>query len=187
MTSLALMSICRVASAGSEKSCESEMRKAAAEYRIPLAVLYAIGLSETGQKGLLRPYALNFGGPSYLAKDLADALARFKEAEKRGAKLIDIGCMQIDYYYHSSRFDSVESMFDPRANVRYAAEFLRKLYDREKSWTLAAAYYHAGPGNDAEQKRYVCRVVSNMVASGFGSWTSDARTFCVLAQQLPRP
>jgi soluble lytic murein transglycosylase-like protein len=43
---------------------------------------------------------------------------------------------------------------------------------------MAVARYHAGPDNDPAQKRYVCRVITNMVATGFGKWTTNARTFC---------
>ena len=40
------------------------------------------------------------------------------------------------------------------------------------------ARYHAGPHNNAAQKVYICRVVANMVATGFGQWTSAAAQFC---------
>ena len=43
---------------------------------------------------------------------------------------------------------------------------------------MAVARYHAGPDNDPAQKRYVCRVIANMVATGFGKWTGNARAFC---------
>jgi soluble lytic murein transglycosylase-like protein len=69
-------------------------------------------------------------------------------------------------------------MFDPPTNVAYAARFLRQLKAREGSWTMAVARYHAGPDNDPAQKRYVCRVIANLVASGFGAWTTEARAFC---------
>jgi soluble lytic murein transglycosylase-like protein len=59
-------------------------------------------------------------------------------------------------------------MFDQHENVDFAAHFLKELRVREGSWTLAAARYHAGPGNNPAQKRYVCQVIANMVASGFG-------------------
>jgi soluble lytic murein transglycosylase-like protein len=69
-------------------------------------------------------------------------------------------------------------MFDPHENVDYAARYLKSLRLKEGSWTLAAARYHAGPNNDPAQKQYVCAVIGNMVASGFGRWTSAARSFC---------
>jgi soluble lytic murein transglycosylase-like protein len=69
-------------------------------------------------------------------------------------------------------------MFDPARNVAYAAQFLRALRAREKSWTLAVARYHAGPNNNPAQKQYVCAVITNMVATGYGRWTTDAAQFC---------
>ena len=69
-------------------------------------------------------------------------------------------------------------MLDPVTNVDYAARFLAQLKVREGTWTKAVARYHAGPDNDPAQKRYVCRVISNMVATGFGKWTPESEKFC---------
>jgi soluble lytic murein transglycosylase-like protein len=167
-----------LAHAESARLCEREMARAAVKYDVPLAVLYAVGLTESGQKQSLHPYALNLAGPSFFFATRQEALHRFYEAKKNGIKLIDIGCMQINHFYHSSHFQSLEAMFDPRENVGYAAHFLKDLKQKEGSWTLAAARYHAGPNNDPAQKRYVCAIITNMVASGFGSWTPSARGFC---------
>jgi soluble lytic murein transglycosylase-like protein len=158
--------------------CEREMSQAAKRYDVPLAVLYAVGLTETGRRGSLQPFALNLQGPAFFATNLDEAMRRFDEARKSGAKLIDVGCMQINHHFHASHFRSLEAMFDPHENVDFAAHFLKELRTREGSWTLAAARYHAGPANDPAQKRYVCQVISNMVASGFGAWTANARAFC---------
>ncbi|HLH12152.1 MAG TPA: transglycosylase SLT domain-containing protein [Methylovirgula sp.] len=158
--------------------CEREMTRAAAKYGVPLGVLYAVGLTETGRRGSLSPYALNIEGPSYFPADLSEAMQLFDKARRNGAKLIDIGCMQINHYYHASDFRSVADMFDPHENVDYAARYLKELDAEEGSWTLAAARYHAGPNNDPAQKQYVCAVIANMVASGFGQWTASARAFC---------
>ncbi|MCI0467076.1 MAG: transglycosylase SLT domain-containing protein [Beijerinckiaceae bacterium] len=158
--------------------CERQMSQAAKRHGVPLAVLYAVGLAETGRRGALQPFAVNIEGTSYFASNLAGALHLVDEALKRGARLIDAGCMQINHYFHASHFHSVEAMFDPHQNVDYAARFLKELRIREGNWTLAAARYHAGPNNDPAQKRYVCLVIANMVASGFGDWTANARDFC---------
>jgi len=166
------------ARAGQANICEREMSQAAKRYEVPLAVLYAVGLTESGRRGSLQPFALNIEGPSFFAASLSEALRLFEEAKKRGARLIDVGCMQINHYFHGRNFRSVEAMFDPHENVDYVARFLRELRVREGSWTLAAARYHAGPNNDPAQKRYVCLVMANMVASGFGAWTANARGFC---------
>lgn len=167
-----------LAHAGETHVCEREMIAAAKRYDVPLAVLYAVGRTETGQGGTLHPYALNLQGPAVFAADLTEALRRFESARKNGIKLIDVGCMQINHYFHAGQFRSLEAMFDPHENVDYAARFLKELREREGSWTLAAARYHAGPANDPAQKRYVCQVITNIVASGFGAWTAAARAFC---------
>lgn len=158
--------------------CEREMARAADRHGVPLGVLYAVGLTETGRGDSLRPYALNVEGRASYDDDKASALRRFESARASGIKLIDVGCMQINHHFHAKQFGSVEQMFEPAANVDYAARFLKQLKAREGNWTMAVARYHAGPDNDAAQKRYVCRVITNMVATGFGAWTSQSRAFC---------
>lgn len=158
--------------------CEGEMRAAATKYEVPLGVLYAVGLTESGHKESLQPLAMNIAGEAYFATNLDDAIRRFDMAQAAGVKLIDIGCMQINHHFHGREFASLTRMFDPHANVDYAARFLTTLRRQEGSWTLAVARYHAGPNNNPAQKKYVCTVITNMVATGFGTWTDAARDFC---------
>lgn len=158
--------------------CEREIQAAAAKYGIPEGILYSVGLTETGRKGSLYPYALNIEGKPFFPPSEDAALQQFAMAKQAGAKLIDIGCMQINHYFHGENFASVEAMFDPHANVEYAAKFLRDLHDRHDTWTMAVARYHAGPNNNPEQKVYVCRVIANLVATGYGKWTPNAAVFC---------
>ncbi len=128
------------------------MARAARRHNVPLGVLFAVGLSETGRKGVLNPYALNVDGRTVLATDLRNAVARFAEEKSKGAKLVDLGCMQINHRYHGEKFPSVEAMFDPARNVDYAARFLKDLREREGNWTMAVARYNAGPTNVVGQK-----------------------------------
>ena len=158
--------------------CEPEILRAADRYGVPAGILYAVGLTETGRKGTLQPNALNIEGKAVFPKSRAEAVRLFGEATLHGKKLIDLGCMQINYHYHGEHFSSVEEMLDPRRNVDYAARFLARLHGRHETWSMAVARYHAGPDNDPAQQRYICRVVANMVATGFGRWTPEARTFC---------
>jgi soluble lytic murein transglycosylase-like protein len=159
-------------------ACEREMARAAQRHGIPLGVLYAVGLTETGKRGSLQPFARNIEGRAHYSHSLTEALKDFEAARLDGAILIDIGCMQINHHYHATAFGSTREMFDPKKNVDYAALFLKQLKSREGSWTMAVARYHAGPNNDPAQKRYVCSVIANMVATGFGAWTPNAKLFC---------
>jgi len=158
--------------------CEREMARAAQAENIPLAVLYSVGLTETGARGRLQPYAMNVDGVAVSSASLPEAMAKFNDAKARGAKFIDIGCMQINHRFHGKNFASLAAMFDERLNVAYAARFLKQLRARESTWTLAVARYNAGPDNNYAQKKYVCAVIANMVRSGFGGWTDNARQFC---------
>jgi soluble lytic murein transglycosylase-like protein len=161
-----------------ESACEREMARAAARHGVPLGVLYAVGLAETGRGNTLQPYALNIEGRAVYAGGRDEALRLVQSALRAGTRLIDIGCMQINHRYHAANFASVEDMLDPARNVEYAARFLTELEVREGSWTRAVARYHAGPDNDAAQRKYVCRVIANLAATGFGRWTAQARAFC---------
>lgn len=179
LLAIAVMSSYEAAFAASQSTvCEREMQRASEQYQVPLGVLYAVGLTETGRKGSLQPFALNVEGRALYSESADEAIRKFEAARAGGAKLIDLGCMQINYYYHGSKFRSPADMLVPRENVQYAARFLKELRQREGGWTLAVARYHAGPDNDPAQKRYVCRVIANMVATGFGAWTAEARNFC---------
>jgi len=152
--------------ARAENICEREMHRASAPHHAPPG------------KNSLQPYAMNIEGRAEFMPSQMAAVRRFEEVRAEGAKLVDLGCMQINYYYHGKEFPSVAAMLMPSLNVDYAARFLRQLRQREGNWTMAVARYHAGPNNDPAQKRYVCRVMTNMVATGFGNWTPQARSFC---------
>ena len=173
LLAIAVSSTCP-ARAGGTLTCEREMTRAAALNGVPLNVLYSVGLTETGRKGELSPYEMNIDGQDVHSASLAEAMASFARAKARGAKLIDIGCMQINQHWHGDDFASVSDMFDPERNVEYGARFLKTLRAEEGSWTLAVARYNAGPNNPAAERAYVCAVIRNMVASGFGRWTANA-------------
>lgn len=158
--------------------CEREIVAASRKHGVPVGILYSVGLTETGRRGSLQPYALNIEGKTVFAGSLSEALETFHQARKAGRKLIDLGCMQINHYYHRREFTGPRAMLDPRQNVDYAARFLVDLKRRHKSWTMAVARYHAGPDNDPAQRKYVCRVIKNLVATGYGRWTRPARAFC---------
>lgn len=167
-----------IAGAAAANRCEAEILRASARYGVPTGILYAVGLAETGVKGSLQPYALNIEGKAAFPRSRDQALEMIEAARDRGKRLIDVGCMQINAYYHAENFAGLREMLDPHHNVDYAARFLLKLKSRNDTWTMAVARYHAGPNNNPAQKQYVCRIVANLAATGFGKWTPQARSFC---------
>ncbi len=169
--------------ARAEPTCEGAMIQAAKANEIPLNILYAVGLTESGRNGVLQPFGMNVDGKPEHSNSLGEAVKKFHAERARGAKFIDIGCMQVNHRWHGGRFISLASMFDPVENVNYAARFLRDLRNREGSWTMAVARYNAGPNNDPAQKTYVCKVIDRMARSGMGQWTPSARLFCGASNQ----
>jgi soluble lytic murein transglycosylase-like protein len=134
LTLAALALICCTSNAAaSVGSCEREISAAALKFGVPEGILYSVGLTETGRKGSLQPFALNVEGKAYYFDGLDQALDAFQEARQGGAKLIDVGCMQINQHFHGEHFTSVQAMFDPQRNVEYAARFLSNLHQRTVS------------------------------------------------------
>lgn len=167
--------------------CEKEMTEAAAKYRIPLGILFAVALTETGIGGNLHAYALNLEGNTVYSLGKSEAIQKFNAARASGMKLIDVGCMQLNWYYHGENFSSVAEMLDPHKNVDYGARFLAALKQQEGSWTMAVARYNAGKDNAPAQKRYVCQVLSRLAESGFGAWTPKSSAFCESELQKSAP
>lgn len=166
-----------------EGVCEREVVRASAETGVPLGIFYAIALTESGRGGRLEPYALNVDGVSVFpgSRDMAKDILR--RSLRAGARFVDLGCMQINYQFHRANFSSDDDMLDPVKNVDYAAQFLLRLRDREGTWTMAAARYHAGAKNFSAHQRYVCKVIENLVRSGLGAWTDRAKQACKRVSQ----
>ena len=79
--------------------------------------------------------------------------------------------MQINHHYHAEHFRSLARHARPAPKCRLRRAFPVTPEARHDTWSMAVARYHAGPDNDPAQKQYVCRVIANMVATGFGKWT----------------
>lgn len=127
--------------------CEHAAVQAARVSGVPVSVLKAISLTETGRKtdGRFRPWpwTVNMEGKGFWFDSYAEALTFAKTEFDRGARSFDVGCFQINYKWHHEAFTSIEQMFDPLANALYAAEFLTSLYQQKGSWAAAAGAYHS--------------------------------------------
>ena len=127
--------------------CDAAALRASRMTGVPIDVLRAISLTETGRNGddgfLPWPWTVNMEGVGKWFDDLDTAQAYVDRNMQRGARSFDVGCFQINYRWHGQAFSSVEEMFEPDANARYAAEFLQRLYDEFGDWTKAAGAYHS--------------------------------------------
>lgn len=140
--------------------CDKAADYASKESGVPISVLQAISLTETGRSksGVMRPWpwTVNMEGKGVWFESEDAARAYVYENYKRGARSFDIGCFQINYKWHGHEFASIEEMFDPNPNALYAANFLLKLYREKGDWGEAAGAYHSRTQKHAEkyEKRF---------------------------------
>ncbi|MEL6316606.1 MAG: lytic transglycosylase domain-containing protein, partial [Pseudomonadota bacterium] len=146
------------------RRCAAALERAAAREGVPLRLMRAVALVETGTTirfpdRLVRtpwPWSVNADGEGRLFASRA-AAERFAAARQAaGARAIDAGCMQINHRWHGRHFDSLAAMFDPEANAAYAARFLRSLYEETGDWMRAAGYYHSR--TEAHFSRYAAKL-----------------------------
>jgi soluble lytic murein transglycosylase-like protein len=118
-------------------------------HHIPPMLLRAISIAESGiyhkssNQQVPWPWAMNVQGKGYYFSTKAQAIAAVRKFQRQGIQSIDVGCMQINLYFHPEAFASLEQAFEPRNNIGYAAQFLRGHYDRNLSWKKAVASYHS--------------------------------------------
>lgn len=139
--------------------CERVAMQVSAETGVPADVLATLTLTETGRRldGVLRPWpwAVNAEGAGTWFDDPRQALDFAAARVAAGRTNVDIGCFQLNFRWHGENFASVAEMFDPLANARYAAAFLRDLYAESGDWRAAAGMFHSRRPADAA--RYLAR------------------------------
>ena len=116
---------------------------------IPAQLLSAISLAESGRWDAVRrttvswPWAIYAEGRARYPSNKEAAIAEVKEIQSRGVRNIDVGCLQINLFYHPDAFENLEEAFDPVTNTTYAGELLLRLQNTHKSWSRAIAFYHS--------------------------------------------
>lgn len=137
--------------------CEAAAAQAARESGVPLSVLRAISLTETGRRrgGGFKPWpwTVNMEGAGVWFDSEDEARADVFRHHQRGARSYDVGCFQINYRWHGQHFASIEEMFDPLVNARYAARFLSELHGETGDWSRAAGAYHSRTREYADRYR----------------------------------
>ena len=131
------------------KLCDFQTQKEEKKNGIPRYLLKSISLAETGRWDSLKqanvawPWTVTALGVGNYFKNKAEALEYVRFLKDNAITNIDVGCMQVNLYYHGNAFASLEDAIDPSTNVSYAARFLKSLYQSEKSWIKAAGFYHS--------------------------------------------
>ena len=109
------------------------------QYLIPRGLLLAIAKIESSN----RPYALNIAGKPVITTSKQEAVAVVRHHLDQGRSNIDLGVMQLNFYWHGKYFKNIEEMLTPSSNINYGAKFLSDLYRQHGSWQKAVRYYHS--------------------------------------------
>jgi hypothetical protein len=138
----------RMAAAADELgACLDHIDNAEKANKIPEGLLKSIGFAESGRTVDGRrgawPWTVNAQGEGHYFDSKEEAVAFVQELQAQGVSVIDVGCMQVNLYYHPQAFASLDAAFDPATNVAYAAKFLTWLHDETKDWATSARYYHS--------------------------------------------
>lgn len=157
---LSVMPAAAMASADTARLCDDAAWQAAGETGVPVRVMLALTRVETGrdQRKSPWPWAVNQGGEGLWFDTRPEAEAYAAAQIAAGASNLDIGCFQLNWGWHGRAFPSVAAMFDPLANARYAARYLKGKYAGTGDWSKAAGAYHSATPDLA--KRYRQRFAS---------------------------
>jgi hypothetical protein len=134
---------------GAADACRLAIDRIERESNIPAQLLTAVSLVESGRadpdtgEKIAWPWTVNNAGDGRFFETKAQAIAHVRALVGRGQYNIDVGCMQVNLFYHPEAFVDLEEAFDPLANVAYAARYLKELRDARHSWSLAVANYHS--------------------------------------------
>jgi len=167
--------------------CGRAAARAEQEWRLPPGLLAAIGLVESGRRGpagsrIIWPWTINAEGRGFYQPNKAAAVDMVRTLQLRGARLIDVGCFQVDLFYHPFAFVNLEEAFDPDVNARAAARILGAGRMRSTGWDSAIAAYHSSvPLFGAVYLERVRAIWSSVAARwSWGDPDSPAAAFAVL-------
>ena len=129
--------LCRTAIASTERAAG-----------IPDRLMQAVAIMESGRRDpagptAAWPWTINVEGVGEIYETKQQVIAAVNAHRARGARSIDVGCMQVNLMHHATAFASLDDAFDPAINARYAAQFLQRLLLQTGSWPLAVAGYHS--------------------------------------------
>lgn len=148
-----------------EEVVPSAYRWIAAEHGIPVGLLYAIALAESGKTLASKsgqrpwPWTLNIAGEGVYFNSRWEAWRALDRSLRAGQDSVDIGLMQINWHFHRQRLGNSWLALEPYHNLSVGAEILKDCYKRRRDWWASVGCYHA-PSDKPRAKRYRTRVVA---------------------------
>jgi len=149
-------------SASPSALCEEAAQYASRQTGVPLSILRAVTLAETGHTQPDNaafdawPWAVMSDMEGNWFPDQESAIAFVEDLVAQGKSNIDVGCFQLNIRWHAHAFPSVDAMFSPKSNALYAANFLNDLFQQTGNWRAAVGRYHSS--DEVRAERYVRRL-----------------------------
>ncbi len=145
-----------------------------AEYvGVPGDILYAMAKAESGRtvEGEFKPWpwTLNVEGEARYYDTREEMFRDLMVALTEGKLRVDIGPMQVNWYWQYEKVGSPWRITEPGINIKIAAEILKSLH-RGGDWRAAVGRYHrpseALPGDRALAEAYRERVWRHLPSGG---------------------
>ncbi|MXY64066.1 MAG: lytic transglycosylase domain-containing protein [Gammaproteobacteria bacterium] len=149
---------------------------AASNHRLSPAIFYAIALTESGQSRMTAefrpwPWTLSIDGEPYFFPTREETRTALLEAIQHGPGQLGVGLFQVEYRFHSNRFDSPGAMLDPYENSRVAAEIFSEglVAAGGNVWRAIGLFHSTTPDlAEAYRKRVARRLVGLVGSTGYG-------------------
>ncbi len=148
--------------------CGFHAQKKEQEYNIPFGYLHAITFRETGKtlrggkKFYPHPWTISLnlpnGNKSFYFDTRQEAERKFKSLLAQGYENMDVGCGQLNYFWHIKGKMPINKVFSPEYNLSYAANYLVTLHNQNKSWKEAIGKYHSS--TPEKKKSYLAGVMT---------------------------
>jgi len=195
LISISAFSLMGASNAGANP-CNIAARAAAAQTGVPLPVLMAVTLAETGRARPNSsfepwPWAVQSQNRGHWFASADEAITFINGLLSAGEDNIDVGCFQLNIHWHRANFPSLQEMLDPGNNAIYAAQFLRDLFSETGSWRSATGAFHsknasqAGPYLSRLEKLYAVHLAQDVPPPGVQAVASPPKRFSLRGAVAP--
>lgn len=152
----------------------------ARELDIPMPVALAIAKVESE----LMPWSLNVEGRSFRFASKDAALAQASAARIEG-RSFDVGLMQINNWWLDRYGISLETAFDPLANIYFGSWIFKQELIRHKNLRAAIGAYHSP--NPLRANRYADQVMKALAKGPVNQNTSQSTVATKTVPATPKP
>jgi hypothetical protein len=127
----------------------------AEQHQLDPYILYAVALVESAKGNLSNqvtpwPWAINKSGKSIIPGSQQEARAILNKTLAEGSRNIDVGLMQINFYWHGHRVRKPEQLLNPVTNLQIGALVLAEaIQSAPHDLVLGIGRYHSWQNTEA--------------------------------------